>query len=116
MTAPHGSLGCLIVVLPDHTHLPFIGKYMTVWYLSHNEHQTIRRDWCSLTRAFANRTKKKGCRLRLKSNSIGKFKKVYVTSGESGETEHLRSIARALQITLKRMNVDEGSVKSYKPV
>ena len=102
MTAPHGALGCLIVVLPDHTHLLFIGQFMRVWYLSHNEHQTIRRDWCSLTRTFANRTKKKGCRLRLKSNFIGQFKKVYVTSGELGETEHLRSIARAFANHIKK--------------
>ena len=41
----------------------------------------------------------------------------YASSGESGKTARLRSIAMGLlQIALKRRDVDEGSVKFYKPV
>ena len=40
----------------------------------------------------------------------------YASSGESDETAHLRSMARAFANRTKRMDVDEGSVKLYKPV
>ena len=40
----------------------------------------------------------------------------YASSVESGETAHLRSIARAFANCTKRRDVDKGSVKLYKPV
>ena len=40
----------------------------------------------------------------------------YASSGESVETAHLPSIARAFANRTKRTDVDEGSVKLYKPV
>ena len=35
LTVQWVGLKCVIVVLPDYTHLLFIGQFMRVWYLSH---------------------------------------------------------------------------------
>ena len=35
LMVPWVGLKCVILVLPDHTHIFFIGQLMRVWYLSH---------------------------------------------------------------------------------
>ena len=86
------GLKCAIVVLPDHTHSLFMGRFIRVWYLSHNraeKDQTrlhictvspellkialkgwdvdegsgqFKKAWYKWHVRAANHTKKKGCR------------------------------------------------------
>ena len=75
----------------------------------------------SIARAFANCTKKKGCRWRLRPNFIGQFKKDWYLSHMRAAANqawlHICAVSPGpLQIALKRRDVDEGSVKLYKPV
>ena len=118
---PCVELKCVIAVLPDHTHLLFIGQFMRVWYISHkrtSKDQTRLHIGAVSPEPLQNRSKKKGCRCRLRPNCIGQFKKVwYLSHMRAAEFQarlHICAIARANRT--KRKDVDEGSVKLYKPV
>ena len=112
------GLKCVIVVIPDHTHLLFIGQFLRVWYLSH------KRTSKDQTRLHVGAVSPEPLQIAVKRRDVdvgsGKLYSPaqeslvlvrYASRGVSGETAHL-----PLQITLKRVDVDEGSVKMYKPV
>ena len=79
LTVPCICLRCVIVVLPDHTRLLFIGQLVRVRCLSHNraEKDQTRRHIFALSPGPLKITLKNGTRLRLSQIFAGQFKKVW---------------------------------------
>ena len=107
---PWVGLKCVIVVLPDHTHLLFIGQFMRVWYLSHK--RTSKDQKRLHIGAVSPEPLQIAVKRMLEMKAQAKFNwpvqeswvlVTYASSGESGETSHWRSIVRAIANRTKKM-------------
>ena len=106
---PWVGLKCVIVVLPDHTQLLFIGQFMRVWYLSHKRTSKDQK------RLHIGAVSPGPLQIAVKRRDVdegsGQFYRpvqeslvlvTYASSGESDKTAHLRSIARAFANRTKK--------------